>query len=314
MGYKFGDIRSFHPCVQARDKAVVTSDRKVTVDSSDRYVLVKEFDREGRRQRNELIRNTTGHFDRNIVCPPGRWTVVQSEEEPELGIFERVWKTVKKDIGALRSISARIPVAGALDCPNFAVIVPDRPPADRDERNDLASFEFILKVAGVRCGVISAGNAAGRDLRNFDIIVPAGDHALHFEPQHKYFDMERLKTRLLDFSGELTWASFLNNGVDIRYVEEKGPCYAVISRRPVRVLVDGRNVSLCALSRGGRGYSVKLPGGTHEARIVTSEGAASLVESSGMVVLSLIVTFGFVTSMLFLALFLVIRVKRKWMP
>ena len=143
-----------------------------------------------------------------------------------------------------------------------------------------------------------------------EVIVPAGDHILQFEAEAKYFNLKGLKTQLQYISGELKWANFLNNSLEFAYNEEKGPCYVVISKKPGNIIIDDKKTS-CSILENGALYSIKLPGGHHVVKIDVGGGASILVESSGVVLLSLIIIFGFVTSVLFLGLFLVIKIKRK---
>jgi uncharacterized protein YdaL len=143
------------------------------------------------------------------------------------------------------------------------------------------------------------------------VIVPAGSHSLEFETESRYFDMSSIKPRLNYISGELKGANFYNNAIELSYDSGEAPCYAVVSKRPGRLYVDGKRASLNVLE-GDNGFSVKLPAGIHAVKINVGSGLSDLVETSGVVLLSLIIIFGFVTSVLLLGLFIAIQVKRKF--
>jgi len=143
-----------------------------------------------------------------------------------------------------------------------------------------------------------------------NVIVPAGEHTLKFEPEPRYFDMMSLKPRLTYISGELKWANFFNNAIDFGYDAGPSPCFAIVSKRPGKILVDDKKTS-CIVYEGDHGFSVRLPAGSHGVRIEIGGGLAHLVETSGVVLFSLIIIFGFFASILFIGLFVIIQVKRK---
>jgi hypothetical protein len=137
------------------------------------------------------------------------------------------------------------------------------------------------------------------------------DHVLRFEPEPRYFDMASLKPRLHFISGDLTAATFLNDGIELSYASGDTPCYAIINKRPGRITVDGVKTA-CSFDEADGAFVVKLPGGTHTAVIGVGGGFAHLVETSGVILFSIIIIFGGVTSILFLGLFVLIRIKRKF--
>jgi len=146
-----------------------------------------------------------------------------------------------------------------------------------------------------------------------NVMVPAGEHVLSFESEQRYFDLASLKPKLLYLSGELKWANFLNNSVEFSYDSNFVPCYAIFNKRPAKIIVDSKKLSCQILEKDG-GFSVKLPAGDHIARIMVGAGVSSLIEKSGVILLSLIIIFGFFTSVIFLGLFMIIQLKRKFAP
>lgn len=144
-----------------------------------------------------------------------------------------------------------------------------------------------------------------------NIIIPAGEHVLRFESELRYFDMMSLKPRLTYISADLKWANFLNNAIEFAYDAGPSPCFAVISKRPGKIYIDDKKTS-CTIYERDRGFSVKLPSGSHAVRIDMGGGMAFLVESSGVVLFSLIIIFGFFASILFLGLFIIIQIKRRF--
>jgi hypothetical protein len=142
------------------------------------------------------------------------------------------------------------------------------------------------------------------------VIVPAGEHTLRFESEPRYFDTASLKPRLAYISSELKWANFFNNAIELSYSDETAPCYVIVSKRPSKVYVDNKRISATVLE-GDSGFSVRLPAGAHVAKIYTGGNLGYLVETSGVVLFSLIIIFGFFTSILLLGLFIAIQIKRK---
>jgi hypothetical protein len=143
-----------------------------------------------------------------------------------------------------------------------------------------------------------------------NVIVPAGDHTLKFESEPRYFDMASLMPRLHYISGELKSANFLNNAIEFAYSENTSACYAIINKQPAKIFVDNVRAK-CTVYKTGTGFSVRLPQGEHTVRIEVGGGFSHIVETSGVVLFSIIIIFGFVTSVLFLGLFIAIRIRRK---
>jgi hypothetical protein len=143
-----------------------------------------------------------------------------------------------------------------------------------------------------------------------NVIVPQGESILKFEQEPKYFDLSSLKPRLNYISCELKWANFSNNQIEFLYDSEDSPAFVIISKRPSKIFIDDKRTE-CKTLKSENGFSVKLPSGSRKAKIIVGGGLSSLIESSGVVLLSLIVVFGFFTSIVFLGLFIAIQIKRK---
>jgi uncharacterized protein YdaL len=143
-----------------------------------------------------------------------------------------------------------------------------------------------------------------------DVIVPAGNHVLRFEQEPRYFDMTSLKPRLTYISSDLKWANFFTNAIEFAYDAGPSPCFVIVSKRPGRIIVDDKRIS-ANVEDGENGFAVKLPSGSHSVRMNVGGGIAHLVETSGVVLFSLIIIFGFFASILFIGLFVLIQVKRK---
>lgn len=146
-----------------------------------------------------------------------------------------------------------------------------------------------------------------------NVIIPAGDHTLNFLSESRYFDMSKLKPRLSYISSELKWATFFNNLIEFSYSGDDVPCWVEISKRPNKILIDGNKYSYTAF-KSDNGFTLRLPSGDHVAKISVGGGLSDLVESSGVILLSIIIIFGFFTSVLFLGLFIIIQIKRKFTP
>lgn len=143
------------------------------------------------------------------------------------------------------------------------------------------------------------------------IIVPGGEHTLTFAPEPRYFDMNSLHPRLSYISADLKWANFISNAIEFAYDAGPAPCLIVVNKRPSKIFVDDKKISF-TVNEADHGFSIKLPGGTHSVHLSMGGGVAFIIESSGVVIFSLIIIFGFFASILFIGLFVLIQIKRKY--
>jgi len=143
-----------------------------------------------------------------------------------------------------------------------------------------------------------------------NVIVPAGEHTLRFESEKRYFDVASLKPRLRYISSELKWANFLNNAIEFSYEGDEAPTYAVINKRPDKIFIEGKKTS-CDILEGDSGFSIKLPAGSHVVKIIAGGSFSHLIETSGVILFSIVFIFGVFSSVLFLGLFIGIQIKRK---
>jgi hypothetical protein len=143
-----------------------------------------------------------------------------------------------------------------------------------------------------------------------NVIVPSGEHTLRFESEKRYFDVASLKPRLKYISSELKWANFLNNAIEFSYEGDAAPTYAIINKRPDKIFIDGKKVS-CDVLEAESNFSVRLPAGSHVVKIVAGGGFSRLIETSGVILFSIVFIFGAFSSVLFLGLFIGIQIKRK---
>jgi len=170
---------------------------------------------------------------------------------------------------------------------------------------------MITLHAGKKNLVVFLDNEPWYAMDGDSIIVPGGDHTLRFEPEPRYFDMNSLHARLTYISADLTWANFISNAVEFAYQAGPSPCIIVVNKRPAKVFVDDKKIAFTALE-SDHGFAIKLPSGTHSVRLAMGGGIAYLIESSGVVIFSLIIIFGFFASILFIGLFVLIQLKRKY--
>jgi hypothetical protein len=69
-----------------------------------------------------------------------------------------------------------------------------------------------------------------------------------------------------DFNGTLRGAQVRPDGIEVRYTSESR-AFVRLDRKPVRLLVDGRQAPLRASASG----VVRLPRGSHAARVVVDD-------------------------------------------
>jgi len=108
-----------------------------------------------------------------------------------------------------------------------------------------------------------------------DIIIPAGNHILSFGLESRS-GVADIKPHISYISGELTRAHFLDGAVEFSYTEDNSSCYAIINKKPKKIYIDDKladcrvYVSNSEFSTRHGGFSIKLPGGRHAVKVITS--------------------------------------------
>ncbi|MGA2090381.1 MAG: polysaccharide deacetylase family protein [Endomicrobiales bacterium] len=180
-----------------------------------------------------------------------------------------------------------------------------------DNQWKVTTPSMVTVYAGKKNLITYLDNEPWFAMEGESIIVPGGEHTLTFAPEPRYFDMNSLHPRLSYISADLKWANFISNAIEFAYDAGPAPCLIVVNKRPSKIFVDDKKISF-TVNEADHGFSIKLPGGTHSVHLSMGGGVAFIIESSGVVIFSLIIIFGFFASILFIGLFVLIQIKRKY--
>jgi hypothetical protein len=90
------------------------------------------------------------------------------------------------------------------------------------------------------------------------VIIPQGNHSLEFQSP----EIDTNIIRLNYISGELNWAKFSANTVELSYSEDITACYISINKKPGDIFID-KSKTACTIYQNEPEYNIKLPSGTH---------------------------------------------------
>ena len=123
------------------------------------------------------------------------------------------------------------------------------------------------------------------------VLIPAGRHTI--QPLSRLKNLTgwfRSKTRLIDLSGELLWATAFSRGVRFQY-ESLAPNLVLLNERPREVFIDGRPIEPKMLT-SELGCAVRLPAGKHVATLYTRSRSNLFMKHASICLSGLIVLIG----------------------
>ncbi len=142
------------------------------------------------------------------------------------------------------------------------------------------------------------------------VLIPAGRHRLSSErPWYRLPDRGELRPRLLHLSADLVDARSSATGIVARY-SSPGRAVMLLNQAPLAVSVDGRDSDL-RTDRAADGWYLLVPPGDHTIEIVTATRAGVAVNEWGWISASAIAAFGTLTTVLMLAIYFRLRVRRR---
>jgi len=95
------------------------------------------------------------------------------------------------------------------------------------------------------------------------IIIPIGNHTLEFCNETNLQSSVMLKS----ISGELNWANFGKDSLELSYYEELNSCFVIISKNPQKISIDAKYEDCEIYNNDSTEYTVKLPRGKHNVKM-----------------------------------------------
>jgi hypothetical protein len=126
------------------------------------------------------------------------------------------------------------------------------------------------------------------------------------------FDPNTLHASLLSCTGNILSIDEGERSVTFDY-ESDERCYISINKRPIEIYIDGRPYE-SEIREGIERYSVMLPPGRHQARIVTQGKVSYSIDLTSLWSSTLIVLFGLLSLVLLLIMYVVVRIRRRKHP
>ncbi|MBN1446379.1 MAG: DUF2334 domain-containing protein [Bacteroidetes bacterium] len=144
-------------------------------------------------------------------------------------------------------------------------------------------------------------------------LIPAGRHTVTLRPEGEaLFDAQSLHATLRSCTGNLLSMDESERSVRFTYVSGER-CYVTINKKPIDVYVDGERVDV-RIREGIERYSVLLPHGRHDVRIVTQGTVSYSISMTSLWSSTLIVLFGILSLVVLLLMYGVMRVRRRSQP
>ncbi len=146
--------------------------------------------------------------------------------------------------------------------------------------------------------------------RGNEFLIPAGAHTLQLSAQGPAsFSTSTLDTRLMSITGSLLSISHGLRDIAFRY-ESPRRTIASLSNLPTEITVDGAAYSFTVM-KGDDCYSVALPPGTHDVRIVAGDRFSYGVSVTSLWSTTAIALFGAAAVLLLFGMYLVLKVVRR---
>jgi uncharacterized protein YdaL len=169
-------------------------------------------------------------------------------------------------------------------------------------------YSFVLTLPS-ETGSISVDGMPLSPVRENLFLIPAGKHALRTNvDQGASFSAYSLQTRILSCTANILSCTYEVRSVLFDYQSDTRTMVS-INREPSGVTVDGRPYAFTAL-KGNDCYSIMLPAGLHNVRIVGGDPFSYGVNLTSLWSSTAIAIFGALAVLLLILLYLVIRALR----
>lgn len=143
-------------------------------------------------------------------------------------------------------------------------------------------------------------------------LVPAGTHRIRTSVPKRMLSTDVLHVSIASLTGNLLYEREGERGVEFGY--ESGPrCFITLMKSPLALYVDGIEAAL-HVKKGSDRFSVSLPPGRHNVRVVTKSTISYGVDITSLLSSSLIVLFGFASVGMLVMFYLVVRVWNRRRP
>jgi uncharacterized protein YdaL len=143
------------------------------------------------------------------------------------------------------------------------------------------------------------------------VLIPPGKHDITASRSwFHWFDSSELTPQVLQVSAPLLSAGVVSGGLTLEY-DSPGPVYVCLSKRPAGVYVDGPDAKVLPGAREIAAVLV-LPAGNHQVTITGSKGVGLFLDLASLISSSLIVAFGTSAIVLLAALYISIRIRRRF--
>jgi hypothetical protein len=142
------------------------------------------------------------------------------------------------------------------------------------------------------------------------LVVPPGRRRISVDPPaFDFLDRERPAARLLHLSADLLDARLTPTGMVVRY-SSPGRAVLVFNQKPLEALLDGRPLAELPERAAGNNWAVTAPRGEHQLEITTITQAGIVLNFWSRLSASTITAFGSVATVLMIAIYLYIRLRR----
>ncbi len=140
--------------------------------------------------------------------------------------------------------------------------------------------------------------------------LPTGSHLIQPLSQRESL-VNQIKTaaRLVDISGELISCKFLSRGIELEYHSDIRN-YVIVNEKPQKIFLDNTLYDT-EIVQGIQGFSIKLPSGSHQVRILTSSLGSTSLKNMSIVISVLIVSVSVIAGSVLFVLYVAGFKRRK---
>ncbi len=141
-------------------------------------------------------------------------------------------------------------------------------------------------------------------------LIPAGTHIVQINTNEgNLFSTNLLRATILSITGNLLYEKEDERSVDFGYTSPSR-CLVALNKSPVAMYIDGMEAAMHVM-KGTDRFSVFLPPGKHDVRIITKSTVSYGVDLTSLWSSSLIVVFGFLSVGTLMVFYVIVRVRRK---
>ncbi|MCJ7813429.1 polysaccharide deacetylase family protein, partial [bacterium] len=140
--------------------------------------------------------------------------------------------------------------------------------------------------------------------------LPPGTHIIQpLSQRESLVNKIKTATRLIDISGELESCKLLSRGIELSYKSDVKN-YVIINEKPQKVYVDDAPYN-AEIVEGIQGFSIKLPPGSHQVRVLTSSFGSTSLKNMSIVISVFIVSLSTIAGSVLFILYLTGYKRRR---